>query len=122
MFSNSDDRSFAVKTLKVEPERAVVMPNGLPPHLVGLPAPQPHDGRALRIAVVGTHIARKGVKYGMEALNGWLREDENSSASLLGTGVPDEVVLAGVDASVRPRIRIVARYERPQLPVPPEGP
>jgi glycosyltransferase involved in cell wall biosynthesis len=116
VFSNSEDRQFAVERLGVHASQARVMPNGLPTALVGQPAPEPSRVQSLRAAVVGTHIPRKGIGYGVPALAGWLREDRARRASLIGTGLAADRVITDFDTDVHEQVAVVPKYERDRLP------
>jgi glycosyltransferase involved in cell wall biosynthesis len=116
LFLNDDDRDRAVAELGVAPERAEVVPNGIPGALLGLPAPAPSaDGRT-GIAHIGSYAARKGVRHLAAALAPVLAAHPGAHATFLGTQAPREDVLRDYPAALHDRIAVVERYEREALP------
>ena len=114
IFGNDEDRDFAVERLGLAVERARVFPNGLPKAFLGLPL----DPAASleRIACVGSWAERKGKSYLAAALSATLERDLSLRATLLGTQVGADTVLADFPASVRDRVVAVPHYGHDELP------
>jgi glycosyltransferase involved in cell wall biosynthesis len=115
IFVNDVDRRYAVEHLGVHDARASTVPNGIPEHLLGLPAPRPAE-RPHRIAVIGRYSAERGSDFATAALNDVLARHAGARVTLLGTGRDAGDVVGLFDASVRERVDVVARYERTELP------
>lgn len=116
LFLNRCDRDYAITKLGVQPERAQVIPNGIPEEFLNLtfePLPTDHS---LKIAQIGTYIIRKGVHYGSPALNTILLRYPQVEVSFLGTECPVEKVYADFDPSVHDRIHVTPRYVHSTLP------
>jgi glycosyltransferase involved in cell wall biosynthesis len=114
VFTNSHDLEFAVRHLGVRRDKATVVLNGIPEYMRELPLEPARDG--LTVAVIGTWAPRKGARYAATALDEVLRRHPSAKAFLVGTRCPAEEVLGSFSAEVRDRIRVVPRYERPDLP------
>jgi glycosyltransferase involved in cell wall biosynthesis len=114
VFTNSHDLEFAVRHLGVRRDKATVVLNGIADYLRDLPLEPGGDG--LTVAVIGTWAPRKGARYAAAALDEVLDRHPSVSALLVGTQCPAEEALASFSAPVRDRIRVVPRYERPDLP------
>jgi glycosyltransferase involved in cell wall biosynthesis len=115
---NGDDRTHAVERLGVDARRIRIVAHGLPDELVGLPLePTPLEpGTRVRIAQIGTYDQHKGVRYSAAALDEILERHPEVSVSFLGTGCPRTRVLDDFKPSLRPRIEVVPRYRRIELP------
>jgi glycosyltransferase involved in cell wall biosynthesis len=117
LFLNPDERDYAVDKLGVSASRCRVLPNGIAQALLDRePAmSEPSEPSAIRIAQIGSYIARKGVAYGAQALNRFLRACPRASVSFLGTGCPPERVLADFDSDIRARILVREAFARSEL-------
>jgi glycosyltransferase involved in cell wall biosynthesis len=115
---NRYDQTYAVDRLGVDASRIRRVTNGIRDGFLGLPLePTPLDAAdPIRIALVFSYLPLKGVKYGAEALELTLRRHPAASATLLGTGVPRDVVLRDFTADLHARITVVARYDNTPLP------
>jgi len=113
---NRRDRDYAVEKLGVNPEKAHIIPNGIPESFLNLPFDPLPDDAPLRIAQVGTYIVRKGVQYATPALNTILARYPHVEVSLLGTDCPTEKVYADFDPGVRDRVTVVPCYSHETLP------
>jgi glycosyltransferase involved in cell wall biosynthesis len=113
ILSNEDDREFAVERLGVARERTTVIHNGLPRSLLGLPL-EPADSLE-RVAHVGSWTERKGSRYLGPALAAALERNQALRATLLGTQVDADAVLADFPAGVRERVAVVPHYPRGDL-------
>jgi glycosyltransferase involved in cell wall biosynthesis len=117
VFSNAHDRDVAVDRLGVAAERARVVPNGIPSDLCGLAlAETPPPGGPLRIALVGSYIRRKGVRYAAEALAPFLSGHPEARVTFAGTACPVEQVLRDYPPSLHAQLGVVPRYTRAELP------
>jgi glycosyltransferase involved in cell wall biosynthesis len=115
---NREELEFAANRLGIARERMRLVPNGIDAAMLGLPfAPTPmapHD--ALRIAWIGAWQPRKGPRYAVRALSSLLERFAFVEASLLGTGVDPERVLAEFPVALRPRLKVIPHYENGELP------
>jgi glycosyltransferase involved in cell wall biosynthesis len=115
---NSRDRTLACKELKIPPEKLTIVPNGIPEEFINLPwenTPQTADS-TIGIAQVGNFIARKGIKYGIVALNDILQRFDNVKMSFLGTGCAESEVCSHFPANIRHKITVVPSYNHQDLP------
>ena len=118
LFLNRFDLDYAVRELRVRPERARLTRNGIPDSFLALPfhatpmlAEQP-----LGIAQVGSYIHRKGISYAAPALANVLARHPRVRLTFLGTGHPREPVLADYPAQVHGQIDVLPRFRRDELP------
>ncbi|HEY4356904.1 MAG TPA: glycosyltransferase [Acidobacteriaceae bacterium] len=116
IFPNHADRDYAIENLRVRPERAVILPNGIPDVFLGLPR-QNHreDGAGLRVAVVGSYGHRK-INVAPQALNRAMRTHPDLMVGFLGTGISEVNVLQDYEPEHHPRIRVVPHYAHAELP------
>ncbi|MEL7354509.1 MAG: glycosyltransferase family 4 protein [Cyanobacteria bacterium J06560_5] len=115
---NQQDLKYAVKTLGVSLDRAHVTSNGIPEDFLNLPM-EPFanaDDNSIGIAQIGTYIPRKGIQYGIPALNAVLSRHPKVTVSLLGTGCPVGQVLADISPTLRNRVRVIPHFKHEQLP------
>lgn len=118
LFSNHRDLEYAVEKLGVDPGRTRVFANGIPEAFLNLdfePTPEAEDS-VIRIALVATYIPRKGIHYGVPALNEILARYPHVEVSFLGTGCPEAQVYADFEPSLHDRIRVVPNYQHEKLP------
>lgn len=123
---NTADRSYISERLGVDLERTHVTPNGIPNYLLGLPAPRPiyqeilpqtlPTPQPIQIAVIGTYIPRKGIKYSVPALGKILKNHGHVSVSFLGTGVSEADVLTDFGPELRLRVNVIPHFEHQELP------
>ncbi|MEO1394473.1 MAG: glycosyltransferase family 4 protein [Cyanobacteria bacterium J06634_5] len=115
---NRKDLKYAVQTLGVSLDRAYVTPNGIPDDFLNLPfKPSANtDNSSVNIAQIGTYIPRKGIEYGVPALNAILSRHSKVTVSFLGTGCPVEKVLADFSPALRDRVRVIPHFKHEQLP------
>jgi glycosyltransferase involved in cell wall biosynthesis len=118
LFLNEDDRRLAVDRLGVAEDRAFVVANGLPDDLIGVPVEiEEHvAGGTFGVAVIGSYIERKGIRYGAPALTEVLRRHPEATVSFLGTSFDTARVHADFPAELHDRVRVVPRFERSRLP------
>lgn len=113
---NQQDQKYAVEVLGVQARRAHVTHNGIPDSFLNRPLHLDADREYLRIAQIGSYIARKGIQYSVPALNAILARHPRVSLSLLGTECSAEVVLADFDSAVHERVEVMPRFEHERLP------
>lgn len=116
LFLNPQEREYATTHLKVAPERAHVVANGLDAALLNVAfAQEPSDG-ARGIAQIGSYIPRKGIAEGAAAMNVLLQRHQQVHLTFVGTGCPRETVLRDFDPNAHDRVRVIAKYAREDLP------
>lgn len=114
---NNRDRDFVVEKLGVHPDRAHVVPNGIPETMLNRSfEPTPPENEPIKIAQVSSYIVRKGIQYGSPALNALLKRYPKLEVSLLGTEIPAEQVYADFDSEVHDRLTVIPYYENHRLP------
>lgn len=118
LFCNHRDLEYAVKNLGVDAQRAYVFKNGIPEEALDLPfEPTPDDKDAvIRIALLATYIPRKGIHYGVPALNKILARYPQVKVSFIGTCCPEAEVYKDFEPAVRDRVTVVPRYAYETLP------
>jgi glycosyltransferase involved in cell wall biosynthesis len=116
LFLNVEEHDFAIEELRVDPARARIVDNGIPEDLLGLPLDLGEPDEPVRIAHIGSYIPLKGVRYATAALGEVLERHPEVSVSFLGPGCPPQRVLADFPAAVQPRVKVVSRYRREELP------
>ncbi|XZN91552.1 MAG: glycosyltransferase family 4 protein [Microcoleus sp.] len=118
LFSNRRDLEYAVEKLGVDFGRTRILANGIPEAFLNLdfePTPEAEDS-VIRIALLATYIPRKGIHYGVPALNKILARYPQVEVSFVGTCCPEAQVHADFEPSVRDRIRVVPRYQHETTP------
>jgi glycosyltransferase involved in cell wall biosynthesis len=112
LFSNHRDLEYAVEKLGVDLGRTRILANGIPEAFLNLdfePTPEAENS-VIRIALLATYIPRKGIHYGVPALNKILARYPQVEVSFVGTCCSEAQVYADFEPSVRDRIRVVPRY------------
>lgn len=117
---NQEGMEYSVKHLGVSPDKIRIVQNGIPSHFIGLPIhfvlkSEERDG-ALKIAQIGSYISRKGIQYGVPALNTILSRYPHVKVTFFGTGVAAEQVLEDFLPAVRDQVTVVPKYEHAELP------
>lgn len=115
---NRGEMEFAASRLGIPRERMRLVANGIDAALLGLPlAPTPTaPGARLGIAWIGAWETRKGRRYAVQALSVLMQRFAFVEATLLGTGGEAARVLDDFPAALRPRLKVVPRYDNNQLP------
>jgi glycosyltransferase involved in cell wall biosynthesis len=114
---NQADADYAINHLGVDPDRVEIVANGIPAEFLNLPlAPTPRLGETIRIAQVGSYIDRKGIRYGVPAIERILHQHPQVMMSFLGTGCSEDRVRADFDPSVRDRVKVIPHYHHELLP------
>jgi glycosyltransferase involved in cell wall biosynthesis len=119
---NTQEADYAIETLKVDPSKVHVFPNGIPESFINLPfelTPLAQDDM-IRIAQVGTFTQRKGIQYCVPVINRILKRHKNVQMSFVGTelnghGV-ESAVYAEIEESIRDRVRVIPYYKHEDLP------
>ncbi|MFW6295811.1 MAG: glycosyltransferase family 4 protein, partial [Halothece sp.] len=115
---NHDDWEYAVTNLKIKREKTHVFTNGIPESFLGLkfdPPPLSSTSK-IGIAQVGSYIPRKGIHYGVPALNTILKRYPQVQVSFLGTGCSQTTVHQDFDEAVRDRVQVIPQYSHDTLP------
>ncbi len=114
---NEHDREYAVQHLGLSPERAFVVKNGISDSLLGQPQPVASNTPSkIRIAHIGSYIARKGIHYSVPALNSILQRFPDVEVSFLGSMTAKEIIMRDFDVSLVDRIHVTPRYNNVDLP------
>lgn len=114
---NQADAEYAIHQLGVDPDRVEIVANGIPAEFLDLPlAPTPDPEGDIHIAQVGSYIDRKGIRYGVPAIDRLLQQHPQVMMSFLGTGCSEERVLADFEPSVRDRVKVTPHYDHELLP------
>jgi glycosyltransferase involved in cell wall biosynthesis len=116
LFLNVEEHDYAIEHLGVDAARARIVDNGIPEDLLGLPLDLGPADEPVRIAHIGSYIPLKGVRYATAALAEMLERHPDVSVSFLGPGCPAERVLADFPAAVHPRVKVVSKFRREDLP------
>jgi glycosyltransferase involved in cell wall biosynthesis len=116
---NRHDLEYAVQKLNVAPERACIVPNGIPETFLNLPfEPTPTStNSSIGIALVASYIPRKGIHYSVPALNAILSRHPQVKVSLLGTLTPEAEVYKDFEPDVRHRVQVIPHFQHEQLPM-----
>lgn len=115
---NQADADYAIHHLGVDPDRVEIVANGIPAEFLNLPlSPTPRPDETIRIAQVGSYIDRKGIRYGVPAIDQVLQKHPQVMMSFLGTGCSEEQVRADFDPSVRDRVMVIPHYNHELLPL-----
>lgn len=117
LFANRVDLEYAVEKFNVDARRTRVFANGIPEAFLNLPFdPTPDvEDSVIRIAQVSTYIPRKGIQYGVPALNAILARYPEVEVTFLGAGCSEAEVLADFDSAVRDRISVFPRFSHESL-------
>lgn len=114
---NQCDADYAIHQLGVDSERARIVTNGIPQGFLNRPIePTPDADGTLRIVQVGSYIPRKGIGYGVPAVNRILQQHPQVMMSFMGTGCSEERVHADFDPDVRDRVKVTPHYDHELLP------
>jgi glycosyltransferase involved in cell wall biosynthesis len=106
--TNDGDRTFALDRGWQPPERVALVPHGLSEiFLASAPEPDPPRGAGLLFCGTWDHV--KGISYLAAAINRLHAAGHRLPLTVLGPGVPSNIVLASFDASVRPFITVIER-------------
>jgi glycosyltransferase involved in cell wall biosynthesis len=115
---NHYDANYAVNELGMDSAQVRVVANGIPDSFLNLPfEPIPlNNNIVIRIAQIGSYIPRKGIHYGIPALNIILTRYPQVMMNFYGTGCSEAQVHADFDPSVRDRVKVIPNYSREMLP------
>jgi glycosyltransferase involved in cell wall biosynthesis len=115
---NQHDAAIVREKLKVAATKVKVFPNGIPDEFIGLHFElfQPEADRLPGIAFVGSYLDRKGIQFGVPALNNLLQRYPLLRVTFLGTGVAVEKVLCDFSSTVWERITVVPFFDKLDLP------
>jgi len=114
---NSQDLKYTNQVLGVPIERLHTTPNGIPDEFLNLPfTPLDANNSLIKIACIGSYIARKGVQYSVPALNQILDRYPNVSVSFFGTLCSKDVVYNDFKPSVLDRVHVLPSFSHSNLP------
>ncbi|MFW6296528.1 MAG: glycosyltransferase family 4 protein [Halothece sp.] len=113
---NQEELDYAVVQLKIPREKTCVVANGVSESFLSLPFEPKAKSSTIRIAQVGSYISRKGIHYGVPALNVVLRRYPHVQVSFLGTGCSQATVHQDFDETVRDRVQVIPHYTHDSLP------
>lgn len=114
---NRYDAERIKRNIGVSPKKVKIFPNGIPDSFLGLPFNKvSHKEAAIGIALVGSYIERKGIRYGVPALNNIMKRHPNLHVKFLGSGCSPTKILNDFSSEVRHRIIIVPNFSKPDLP------
>jgi glycosyltransferase involved in cell wall biosynthesis len=114
---NSRDRDYACKILNIPSEKLTIVANGVPQEFIDLPfASTPDPDSTLGIAWIGSFIQRKGITYGIAALNDILLSCDRLKLTFLGTGCAESEVLSHFSTEIRDKITVITHYHHQALP------
>jgi glycosyltransferase involved in cell wall biosynthesis len=111
------DAKKVKQEIRVDPEKVKIFPNGIPDNFLGLPFKNIiHKEIPVGIALVGSYIERKGIRYSIPALNNVMKRHPTLYVKLLGSGCPSDKILNDFSSEVRHRIIIVPTFRKHELP------
>lgn len=118
MFLNLFDCDFAIRRLKVDPARCVIVPNGLPTTFLQQPlSVAPEANVPFRVAMIGGFLQGKGFSYAFGAFARLFERYSSLEVGFLGVGkgnasrIEEELGEAG-----HGRVKIVENYAHEHLP------
>jgi glycosyltransferase involved in cell wall biosynthesis len=114
---NQYDAETVKGRMRVPAEKVKVFPNAIPDEFVGLPFEVlPEAAQLPGIAFVGSYLDRKGIQYGVPALNNLMQRYPRLRVSFLGTGGTVEKVLHDFSPAVRDRVTVIPSFNKSELP------
>jgi glycosyltransferase involved in cell wall biosynthesis len=118
---NHQDLDYVVDHLGGNPDRISIVSNGIPETFLNQPiepifSNSQSNRSVIRIAQIGSYLPRKGIQYSIPALNKILSEYSNVKVSLLGTGCPQEQVLADFSTDLHTRVNVIPQFHHSELP------
>jgi glycosyltransferase involved in cell wall biosynthesis len=113
---NIYDSEIVQNKIGVAPDRIKLFPNGIPNNLVGLPFREQTESRSLGVAFIGTYIPRKGIHYGIPALNTVMLKTLDLRAVILGTRFSVDEVLKDFSPEVHDRVEVIPSFDKSDLP------
>jgi glycosyltransferase involved in cell wall biosynthesis len=113
---NRYDADIMRGRLGVAAERVRLVPNGIPDEFIGLPFERLGEDEVPGVAFVGSYLERKGIKYGVPALDAVMQRNQELRAIFLGTGCSVDRVLSDFSLEVRERVRVVPSFAKLDLP------
>jgi glycosyltransferase involved in cell wall biosynthesis len=114
LFLNDGDREHGLEDMRVRPDRAHLVANGVLPVLLGH-TPERLTDDTVRVAHVGRYTSRKGTRFGSRALAETMEADSRIEVSFVATGVDTSVVDRDFPVGLRQRLRVVPGSRREEL-------
>jgi glycosyltransferase involved in cell wall biosynthesis len=115
-FLNEEDLAYATARLGLPAATIHLIPNGLPEHLLALPAPDGGADRPYRLLFLGAWSRAKGADLLPRIARRLFAADPRYRLTCAGVGEPAARVLADFAPEDRPRVTVVERYEQSGLP------
>jgi glycosyltransferase involved in cell wall biosynthesis len=114
---NYYDAEVVRKKIGVAYDKVRVFRNAIPDYFLGLPFEDMHFSENLPgIAIVGSYIERKGIQYGVPALDALMRRHLDLQIKFLGVGCSPKKVLADFSPELRDRVTVISKFNKFELP------
>lgn len=114
---NEYDAEVVRKKIGVTYDKVKIFRNAIPDYFLGLPFEDMNlSGDLPDIAVVGSYIERKGIQYGVPALDSLMRRHVDLKVRFVGVGCSPKKVLADFSPEVRDRITVISKFNKFELP------
>jgi glycosyltransferase involved in cell wall biosynthesis len=115
---NQYDAKTVQNRMRISAKKVKVFPNGIPDEFIGLPFNpfQPESNSLPGIAFIGAYLNRKGIQYGVPALNNLMRRHPHLRVSFLGTGETADRILSDFNKEFWDRITVVPFFNKTELP------
>ena len=110
---NSRERTFIVNRGWTDPEKVLVLPNGVERELFF--DRQQYRPRATRLLFTGQWLRAKGTRYLVRAFEALASANADLELTCLGTGAAAERVRGDFATAVRQRVRVLPRVGRSEL-------
>ncbi len=115
---NSQELAFAINNLGISPERAFLVTHGIDRCFLGIPITPvtAEKDTAVKIALIGSFIPRKGIHYSVPALSRVLEQYDFVEVLFLGTGCGEKVIYDRFQGHLHKRIEVLPHYRHQDLP------
>jgi glycosyltransferase involved in cell wall biosynthesis len=113
---NQYDAKSVKNNLAVDPDKIKLFPNAIPDRFIGLPFKLLSENEEIGIAFVGSYLQRKGIDYGIPALDKVMQKYPSLKVIFLGTACSVETVLNDFSTEVRNRVEVTPSFKKLDLP------
>lgn len=114
---NNYDAEVVRKKIGVADDKVKIFRNAIPDYFLGLPFEDMNlSGDLPEIAIVGSYIERKGIQYGVPALDSLMQRHLDLKVRFVGVGCSPKKVLADFSSEVRDRITVISKFNKFELP------
>jgi glycosyltransferase involved in cell wall biosynthesis len=113
---NQYDADTLKNRLGIPKEKVNIFPNAIPNSFISLPFQLLAEKETPGITFIGSYISRKGINYGVPALNSIMRKYPHIKVKFLGTGCSSETVLDDFELEVRDRVEVISSFKKIDLP------